>query len=224
MERWSINDSDKIYNLSNWGATSSPSTRRGISASIRRQLEILHRSARPGRRPDQAQDQAADPAAVHGHPGGAHRIHQPRLQERDQRQRVPGPVPDLLPDQGQPAAPGGRGHRPLRQAYNIGLEVGSKPELWPPSPLPPTRSADHLQRLQGHRVHRDRLVRHQDRLQHHHRRREAVRTGEDHRTLARKTGITPKLGIRVKLSSKGTGKWATSGGEDAKFGCASPRS
>ena len=36
--------------------------------------------------------------------------------------------------------------------------------------------------------------------------------------LAKKTGITPKLGIRVKLSSKGTGKWATSGGDDAKFG------
>ena len=36
--------------------------------------------------------------------------------------------------------------------------------------------------------------------------------------LSEKTGIIPKLGIRVKLSSKGTGKWATSGGEDAKFG------
>ncbi|MFZ4860372.1 MAG: arginine decarboxylase, partial [Desulfuromonadaceae bacterium] len=36
--------------------------------------------------------------------------------------------------------------------------------------------------------------------------------------LSKKTGIMPKLGIRVKLSSKGTGKWATSGGEDAKFG------
>jgi len=36
--------------------------------------------------------------------------------------------------------------------------------------------------------------------------------------LSEKTGIVPKLGIRVKLSSKGTGKWATSGGEDAKFG------
>jgi arginine decarboxylase len=36
--------------------------------------------------------------------------------------------------------------------------------------------------------------------------------------LAEKTGIVPKLGIRVKLSSKGTGKWSTSGGDDAKFG------
>jgi arginine decarboxylase len=36
--------------------------------------------------------------------------------------------------------------------------------------------------------------------------------------LSEQTGIKPKLGIRVKLSSKGTGKWATSGGSDAKFG------
>ncbi|MEZ4601474.1 MAG: arginine decarboxylase [Syntrophotaleaceae bacterium] len=36
--------------------------------------------------------------------------------------------------------------------------------------------------------------------------------------LSKKSGIVPKLGFRVKLSSKGTGKWATSGGEEAKFG------
>ncbi|MEJ2491876.1 MAG: biosynthetic arginine decarboxylase [Desulfuromonadales bacterium] len=36
--------------------------------------------------------------------------------------------------------------------------------------------------------------------------------------LSKQTGIVPKLGIRVRLSSKGTGKWATSGGTDAKFG------
>lgn len=36
--------------------------------------------------------------------------------------------------------------------------------------------------------------------------------------LSLETGIIPKLGMRVKLSSKGTGRWATSGGGDAKFG------
>ncbi len=36
--------------------------------------------------------------------------------------------------------------------------------------------------------------------------------------ISERTGIRPQLGIRVKLSSKGTGKWATSGGSDAKFG------
>ncbi|MGW8313296.1 MAG: arginine decarboxylase [Desulfuromonadales bacterium] len=36
--------------------------------------------------------------------------------------------------------------------------------------------------------------------------------------LSKEIGIKPQLGIRVKLSSKGTGKWSTSGGSDAKFG------
>jgi arginine decarboxylase len=36
--------------------------------------------------------------------------------------------------------------------------------------------------------------------------------------LSQKLDIRPQLGIRVKLSSRGTGKWATSGGSGAKFG------
>lgn len=36
--------------------------------------------------------------------------------------------------------------------------------------------------------------------------------------LYKKFKITPILGIRVKLSSRGTGRWSSSGGNDAKFG------
>src|ERR1044072_7055029 len=35
---------------------------------------------------------------------------------------------------------------------------------------------------------------------------------------AQETGVRPLIGIRAKLYSKGTGKWASSGGESAKFG------
>src|SRR6266849_32725 len=35
---------------------------------------------------------------------------------------------------------------------------------------------------------------------------------------AQETGIRPGIGIRAKLYSKGSGKWASSGGESAKFG------
>ena len=31
-------------------------------------------------------------------------------------------------------------------------------------------------------------------------------------------GVQPQLGIRLRLLSRSTGKWADSGGEDAKFG------
>jgi arginine decarboxylase len=37
-------------------------------------------------------------------------------------------------------------------------------------------------------------------------------------TVSRQFGVEPLLGIRVRLSSKGAGKWAESGGENAKFG------
>ncbi|MEI6377719.1 MAG: biosynthetic arginine decarboxylase, partial [bacterium] len=36
--------------------------------------------------------------------------------------------------------------------------------------------------------------------------------------VAKQVGITPMIGARVRLLSKGAGKWATSGGENAKFG------
>ena len=36
--------------------------------------------------------------------------------------------------------------------------------------------------------------------------------------IARSEGVRPQLGIRLRLLSRSTGKWADSGGEDAKFG------
>lgn len=35
---------------------------------------------------------------------------------------------------------------------------------------------------------------------------------------SREVGVEPLIGIRVRLNSKGAGKWTTSGGENAKFG------
>jgi arginine decarboxylase len=40
--------------------------------------------------------------------------------------------------------------------------------------------------------------------------------------MAKKVGIDPLIGFRVKLSTTGEGKWASSSGEDAKFGLTSP--
>ncbi len=39
--------------------------------------------------------------------------------------------------------------------------------------------------------------------------------------VARKTGIAPRLGVRVKLSTRGAGKWEASGGDRSKFGLTS---
>jgi arginine decarboxylase len=40
--------------------------------------------------------------------------------------------------------------------------------------------------------------------------------------IAREMGVTPQLGLRCKLNSKGSGKWEGSGGELAKFGLTTP--
>ncbi len=36
--------------------------------------------------------------------------------------------------------------------------------------------------------------------------------------ISRRLGITPNIGIRIKLSSTGSGKWSESGGDSSKFG------
>lgn len=41
-------------------------------------------------------------------------------------------------------------------------------------------------------------------------------------TISKKLGVEPLIGFRVKLSASGEGKWASSAGEDAKFGLTSP--
>ena len=40
--------------------------------------------------------------------------------------------------------------------------------------------------------------------------------------ISKELGIQPKIGIRIKLSTVGEGKWARSSGEEAKFGLTSP--
>ncbi|MBI2712201.1 MAG: biosynthetic arginine decarboxylase [Bdellovibrio sp.] len=41
-------------------------------------------------------------------------------------------------------------------------------------------------------------------------------------SVAKELGVTPMIGIRSKLYSKGSGKWESSGGEFAKFGLTTP--
>lgn len=40
--------------------------------------------------------------------------------------------------------------------------------------------------------------------------------------LSKELGVAPLIGFRIKLSTTGEGKWASSSGEDAKFGLTSP--
>ncbi len=102
--------------------------------------------------------------------------------------------------------------------FDIGLEAGSKPELLVAIAMLPEKSG--LIVCNGYK---DRAYIEAALL--------AQRLG--HRTLlivdrfeelqliidsSRRLGIDPTIGVRVKLSTKGSGKWAESGGDRSKFG------
>ena len=104
--------------------------------------------------------------------------------------------------------------------YDFGLEAGSKAELY--AALALEQSPDSLLVLNGFKDEefieigfRRREVRQTRR----HRHREAQRAGPcaEHRCESMKASM-PMVGMRVKLYSKGSGRWEKSGGEAAKFG------
>ncbi len=102
--------------------------------------------------------------------------------------------------------------------YNFGLEVGSKPELFIGMALQDQPgsliicngykdSAFIKLALQGIKLGKKVIM--------------VVEKLEELRqiiTVSRQVGVEPMIGIRARLLSKGAGKWAESGGENAKFG------
>ena len=95
--------------------------------------------------------------------------------------RLPGPLHLRLPDQGQPAAAGRRGGLRVRQAVRLRPRGGLQARAARRRRARRQRHADHLQRLQGRRVHRDGDAGPEDRAQHHSGRREVHRAGADPR-------------------------------------------
>ena len=102
--------------------------------------------------------------------------------------------------------------------YNFGLEVGSKPELFAGMALQDQPGSLIICNgykdpafirlaLQGIRLGKTVIM--------------VVEKIEELRqiiTVSKAVGVEPLIGIRARLLSKGAGKWAESGGENAKFG------
>jgi arginine decarboxylase len=219
MERWSISDSSKMYNLDNWGADLfsinkkgnvcvHPSSNSKSSIDLRALVDdLLKRKIKPPillRFMDVLQGRIAS----------INRVFRSAIAENDYPAKYQTFYPIKVNQQRQVVeAIANYGKR-----YNIGLEVGSKPELVAgisissgnnlPIICNGYKDTEYIETvLYATKVGYDiTLVI------------EKLFELEKVIELVKKTGIQPKLGIRVKLSSKGTGKWATSGGEDAKFG------
>ncbi|PTX92227.1 arginine decarboxylase [Verrucomicrobia bacterium LW23] len=104
------------------------------------------------------------------------------------------------------------------EPYHYGIEVGSKPELFaalaihkdPESLIICNGYKDPLfiqMALLGRKLGKQIIM--------------VVEKLEELRAIidvSNQLGVKPLIGIRVRLSAKGAGKWATSGGENAKFG------
>ena len=100
----------------------------------------------------------------------------------------------------------------------VGLECGSKPELQ--AVLALTERSDHLIICNGYKDEEFmRLALMGQKLGH-----DVLIVIEQVSELdvllpvAEEMGITPTIGVRIKLSSEGSGRWAQSGGEKSKFG------
>ena len=103
--------------------------------------------------------------------------------------------------------------------FGFGLEVGSKPELLSRDGHDGRLAgpAHRLQRLQGRQLPRSGDHRHQARPHHHPGGGELQRAG-GHPAHAEKYNVRPRIGVRVKLASEGSGKWRESAGDKSKFG------
>jgi arginine decarboxylase len=219
MERWNINDSAKIYNLDNWGADLfsinkkgnvcvHPSSNSKSSIDLRALMDdLIKRKIKPPillRFMDILQGRIAS----------INRVFKNAIVENDYPAKYQTFYPIKVNQQRQVV----EAIAQYGKRYNIGLEVGSKPELVAgiaissgnnlPIICNGYKDTEYIETvLYATKIGYDiTLVI------------EKLFELEKIIELVKKTGIQPKLGIRVKLSSKGTGKWATSGGEDAKFG------
>lgn len=219
MKRWSIKDSAKIYNLPNWGddffsinkkgnicVHPSPSSK--YSIDLRALVDdLIKRNIKPPillRFMDVLQGRIAainrafkNAIAEYAYPAGYQTFFPIKVNQQRQ-------VVEAISHYGK--------------KYNMGLEVGSKPELVAaisfatgeniPIICNGYKDNDFIEMvLYATRIGYDITIVV-----------EKLFELEKVIALSKKSGIVPKLGIRVKLSSKGTGKWATSGGDEAKFG------
>ncbi len=104
------------------------------------------------------------------------------------------------------------------KATGVGLECGSKPELQ--AVLALSESTDHLIICNGYKDEEFmRLALMGQRLGHEvYIVIEQVSELDVLLKVAAEMGVTPQAGVRIKLSTEGSGRWAQSGGEKSKFG------
>ena len=217
--KWSINDSAKIYNIDNWGADlfsinkkgnvcvhPSPNSKYSIDLKVLVD-DLIKRKIKP-------------PILLRfmnileGRIASISRVFKNAIQDNNYPAKYQTFYPIKVNQQRQVV----EAIANFGKKHNLGLEVGSKPELVAAISMSTGNNLPIICNGYKDTEFIETVL-------------YATRVGYDITIVveklfelekiievAQRTGITPKLGIRVKLSSKGIGKWSTSGGEDAKFG------
>jgi arginine decarboxylase len=219
MAHWSINDSAKIYNLENWGADFFSINKKGnicVHPAPNSKYLIEIRSLVD----DLIKRKINPPILIRfmdileGRISTINRVFKSAIRDNGYPAKYQTFYPIKVNQQRQVvAAITGFGKK-----YGMGLEVGSKPELVAAISLSTGNGIPIICNGYKDTEFIETIL-------------YATRVGYDITIIVEKlfelekvielslaTGIIPKLGLRVKLSSKGIGKWATSGGDDAKFG------
>jgi arginine decarboxylase len=221
-QRWSVADSNDLYAIKNWGAgyfgindkgnvmvhPAGPATpsfdlkelvdevrRRGISLPLLIRFTDVLRN-----RVVHLNEAFRKAIAEHGYKGQYRGVYPIKVNQHRY-------VAEQITDAGKP--------------YNYGLEAGSKPELLAVMAL--LEDPEALIICNGYKdeeyvetaLYASKLGR------------KVVMVVEKPSELmliaevARKTNIKPRLGMRVRLSTRGAGKWEASGGDRSKFGLSS---
>jgi arginine decarboxylase len=219
MSRWKIKDSEKLYNLNNWGADYFSINRKGnvcvhpsphskYAIDIRALVDdLIKRNIKP---PILLRFMNV----LEGRISSINRAFRNAIEEYEYPASYKTFYPIKVNQQRQVV----EAIADFGKRYGLGLEVGSKPELAAAISISTDKNLPII--CNGYKDN-DFITT----VLH------ATKIGYDITLVvekpfelekiieySEKIGIPPKLGVRVKLSSRGTGKWSTSGGDEAKFG------
>jgi arginine decarboxylase len=216
--RWSIKDSARIYNLNNWGAGFFSVNKKG-NLCVHPAPNSAHSIELSSLIEDLIKRNIHPPILLRFMNILERRIESINCAFKDaiEQNRYPAKYQTFYPIKVNQQRQVVQAITNFGRKYDLGLEVGSKPELLAAISLSGKalpiicngyKDSEFIEMvLHANKIgYRINIVV------------EKLFELEKIIALSQKHRCIPRLGLRVKLSSKGTGKWATSGGDDAKFG------
>ncbi len=220
---WSIQDSLKLYNIESWGTgyfsvndqgevTCAPVQQDGIKISL---MSVINKAKEMG---------LSFPIQIRFQDLLRHRVRAINLAFKTaiEEQHYPNVYKGVFPIKVNQLREVVEEILDAGKEFNHGIEVGSKPELV--AALAINDNAESLIVCNGYKDNH--FIRLALLAQKFGRKvilvMEKVDEVERVIQVAKQVEVEPMIGIRIRLASKSSGKWADSGGENAKFGLSSP--